>query len=76
MANKILTVVVNTPDADLSEHINNLVADLQSQGVEVQSIRLADDSGEVLVPVPEPVAAEVAADEEATETVPDDETEE
>lgn len=77
MANKILTVVVDTPDVDLSDHIATLVDSLHSEGINVQQIRLADDSGETLVPVPEPAPpAETtteATDDEATETAPDDE---
>ena len=76
MTNKILTVVIDTPDLDLSDAVTNLVADLQSQGVNVQQIRVADDSGETLVPVPEPAPpppTRPPAEEEA-EVVADDET--
>ena len=56
--NKILTFVVDTAEADLSDVVNATVKDLQDSGHTVKEVRVADDSGEQKMTVPEPPPAE------------------
>jgi hypothetical protein len=50
MANKVLTLVFDTVEADLDHIIAAAVNEINSAGHTLKEIRVADDSGEVKVP--------------------------
>jgi outer membrane biosynthesis protein TonB len=66
VANKVISVVIDTADDDLHHALAPLVDELHKSGHVVRQVRIMDDSGETVIPVntiagvtvPEPVVPE------------------